>query len=620
MPCPDPDPVFNHSNDTILLERSKVCDRLFEERLSALPEEAKERSQRIEEQYLRFSNWARYFDVMARSDASLDARLRLFPSLRDWFLDLLEMLEENLQEDIEADAKPPKQLLEMTEPGDKYPQGCVTTYTVTLERITESVDRLHRLGNRIRRSSIMRVAADISKLAKRNSDDEELIVQMIFVIVKGLYPKINDSLAEFLAISISIRRQRLLSNKARYLELTTRRVQSSQRQQQQNESASETEVTVSPPEVITIRLARANELRSGPISVLVLKRRVKRALTQALKQARKIASKRAPGAPSVKSADAGTTACSRTATCLTNKRLYPRAPEWSNTSHHCQCEWCFEDIPYTKGKDRWQKTWKTHFIRDFCPYVCISEDCGAQPEYFASRQEWRKHMDDVHSLQWTEDVYRPYVWYCNVGHAEHKWFETSLDLRQHVMGEHQDDCDQEERELIVVRNVIQRPRRSTACPFCEQEVISEDPSQHSRLHTLFTEPPKDADGENINGKVETESDARNTGATRRQHDEVQHQKLTDHIASHLESLALISLRYFDDEVGSVSSNEATSGIAEEDLADGVRGDHYPEPDGSLVFEDPVPNRFQLAREQAEFVDKQGREDRFSEARANEEHS
>ncbi|KAJ8133394.1 hypothetical protein O1611_g227 [Lasiodiplodia mahajangana] len=632
--------AIDHKIDRFIFKKSKLCDNLFKERLSTLPEEAKERYQRIEEQYLRFRRWAAYFGAMARpasgisysprviffenlmrSEASLDSRLKSVPKLRDWFLNLLNILEENLREDIESDAKSPTPLLEMNAAPHTCPEDIVSIYTVTLEGITESINRIHRLGNTIRKSSIAQVASGITTFVKSDGDEDEFVARMNLAIVKGLYPDISNSFAEHLAESISLRRKQMLLENARYQVLTTRRSEPSQ---QHNQSSHETEIPTTPKQVIAIKLPGVNESRPRPTTlVLAVKMVLKRALTRVLKQTREIPSNGAPGAPNANSSirhryrtgalrlllnwfnteEKEVTTCSRIAAPRTNKNLYPRVPEWSNGSQHCQCEWCLEDIPYTKEKDQWQAAWETHFKRDLRPYICISERCGADPEYFASLQEWRKHMDNIHSPEWTQDIFNPYVWYCDDEHEEVLEFKTSLDLRKHIMEEH--DYDQKKREWILGWNVIPMPRRPTECPFCGYDVIIEDSSQHVGLSALSTDPPKVPNSENIDASIRTELDTKTTALTEQQHVEAQHQKLVDHIASHLESLALVSLRYFDDEVGSVDSNETTLGVAEKDLSGDFRGRHYFELRGSLVFEDPVPESLQLAREQSEPREMQG---------------
>lgn len=87
----------NGDIDTSIFDQATKCDSLFEKRLSSLPGDAKERARIIEEQYQRFSRWAGYLGVLAEPQVSLDNRLKSVPDIRDWVLDLLEILETNLK-------------------------------------------------------------------------------------------------------------------------------------------------------------------------------------------------------------------------------------------------------------------------------------------------------------------------------------------------------------------------------------------------------------------------------------------------------------------------------------------------------------------------------------------
>jgi len=223
-----------------------------------------------------------------------------------------------------------------------------------LEGIRESMDRLHRLGNVIRKSSTAQLASRISKFVRKRSDEEAFVARMDFIIVKGLYPKITNSFANQLARSISFRRQRLLYEKDRHRILDTRRQQSPQPQYKPPAPMIDLpEVTPGP---IPIESTQAKHSRSqptaptpSPVLIPSVTSSIDSPSTIDLVQVRFNLTKQ-----NEKEVTTGT----RTASSVTYKNIYPRAPEWSDSKKHCQCDWCFKDIPYTRDKKHWERAWK----------------------------------------------------------------------------------------------------------------------------------------------------------------------------------------------------------------------------------------------------------------------
>lgn len=595
----------NGDIDTSIFDQATKCDSLFEKRLSSLPGDAKERARIIEEQYQRFSRWAGYLGVLAEPQVSLDNRLKSVPDIRDWVLDLLEILETNLKHDLNTDRQAQESHGDQDGKQKLANAASASIFQAALEGIQESINRLHRLGNVIRKSSTAQLASRISKFARKRSDEEAFVARMNFIIVKGLYPSITDSFVNQLAKSISFRRQRFLYEKDRHQTLDTRRQQQPP-QTQYNPPAPMIAVPEPTPRLTPMESTPGSQSRSQRMAPTPSP---------------------APNPSATSSIDSPSTidpvqvqfnlaeqkekevaTGTRTASSVTYKNIYPRAPEWSNSKKHCQCDWCFKDVTYTRDEKDWERAWKTHFKDDLEPYICISEDCAEQPLYFVSLRKWREHMDDCHSLEWAQEIHKPYVWYCDSNQHAFQQFSTSADLRKHLMEDHKGGYDQEEKETMLTRNVLLKPRGLTECPLCGQDGTIENFQHHTELKskpkldeqpgaTLKHKPeqkvrlqvPEDhinSDEEEIDVETREVSGLEDTPSRRNQNDEqVRHLKLTNHIALHLKSLAFTSLRYFDDETTSVNSGEAALGAANADLADEYKDDHYFELESELDFPD-----------------------------------
>ncbi|OQV08763.1 Protein kinase domain-containing protein [Cladophialophora immunda] len=75
----------------------------------------------------------------------------------------------------------------------------------------------------------------------------------------------------------------------------------------------------------------------------------------------------------------------------------------------------------TSGEDDgWKQAWKDHFKRDLEPYVCISEECSSNLQYFVSLRDWRHHMNSQHTLDWIEEIHRPATWFCETGDHDYQ--------------------------------------------------------------------------------------------------------------------------------------------------------------------------------------------------------
>lgn len=148
------------------------------------------------------------------------------------------------------------------------------------------------------------------------------------------------------------------------------------------------------------------------------------------------------------------------------------------------------------------KVWKAHVLHDLQPYVCTYEECLKPNELYKSRRQWQEHENSAHRKTWR----------CNK-HSQ-AIFPSPNGLRTHFHHEHEELAESEIEELLPILASAHADDREF-CPICLQNCPF----------------PKG---------------------------------LTNHIANHLERIALFALpkNYIDDETDSavaVAPRESTAG-------------------------------------------------------------
>ena len=230
-------------------------------------------------------------------------------------------------------------------------------------------------------------------------------------------------------------------------------------------------------------------------------------------------------------------------------------------------------------------------------------------------------MDDFHTMEWTQDIHKPAVWYCDLDQHEYEEFADAKQLHEHFLETHEDKFTPDQREMMVRRNILSISRGSNICPLCAQDISTPDteptptkaPSKYQKSPKPI--PPKpparkarfQVPEDHVNSDEKdsvagadagvSSSEKADLAMAEESKDRVNHIKLATHVAGHLKSLAFTSLRYFDDESASVESQEVALGVGAEELSSQERrGDHYFDLDGSLTFEDVPPHQRILADE------------------------
>ncbi|ESZ91987.1 hypothetical protein SBOR_7644 [Sclerotinia borealis F-4128] len=213
-------------------------------------------------------------------------------------------------------------------------------------------------------------------------------------------------------------------------------------------------------------------------------------------------------------------------------------------SQEAVCPYCFRIVD---KEDLGQARWKRHILRDIEPYVCLFDGCEKSTMCFATVDDWINHM------QWQHAV----VWCCQVADHQATVYHSEDDFTLHLRQEHKTAFNESQLSMIVKKAVQPvsdlfgtlalaldgdggEASKVGVCPLCP---FSLDTSKHSsrmdKLEVAIT----------------------STSASKR---------LCNHIAEHMEAIALLSLperEDLDDAVTNERESENTYHSLDQDAMD-----------------------------------------------------
>ncbi|KAM5347355.1 hypothetical protein ACJ41O_010360 [Fusarium nematophilum] len=138
------------------------------------------------------------------------------------------------------------------------------------------------------------------------------------------------------------------------------------------------------------------------------------------------------------------------------------------------------------------KVWKAHVLHDLQPYVCTYKECSNSNELYRSRRQWLKHENSVHRR----------TWHCN----EHPQaiFSAADGLKDHLSHEHENLADAEIEELLSILAISHADDRDH-CPVCLQKPpfqkgLTNHIANHMERIALFA-LPKDHHDDEANSAV-----------------------------------------------------------------------------------------------------------------------
>ncbi|EGX43775.1 hypothetical protein AOL_s00215g511 [Orbilia oligospora ATCC 24927] len=600
---------------------SKTCETLLTDLLSVLSQNQNTQTEfRVVQEYLQqFECWAGYLGVFAPPQASLDSRLQYMFDAEDQVLRLLELVEKNARHAhapiaIKLTERPSAALWNLgliiesarTNDSDRGLSGTGKTEApraqsddsmrtrssillatqAALDGINGALGRLQRLGVVIKKASAPDLFIRGQNFAEKHSDDYHLFERMslIYTYVRNLYPNIEDSLVRQLSTSISSRRQRLLHL----------------RKHQASVENTDIRFLFEPAgldQTMSQRLKRIGDVFSAAQSSDLGISFVGPGLAIAGSFLTKGIAKKSLGYP---------------------YRDPPANPTPQKEQTQCKCNWCFRLLEDSHGAMECNNLWRSHLEEDFQPYVCISEECGEEPVCFASLHEWQRHMDGFHTEDWTQEIHKPTVWYCDLDNHEFIEFPTAEEFYIHLES-HEGEVTITRLERMAKRNFLSASRGPNFCPFCTRDISTLDPEldekatevlireqdHHTPIRARSTRPGRPFEGAGFQrpeghtgftkrgflstagATSEGRSSKRGSRSTNRLPEGLSaHAALTKHIGLHLLSLAISSMQYLSDRFSVGSRSESCSTEAQLEISS--QGNSRRTDNSDFVVRSPLP--------------------------------
>lgn len=512
-------------------------------------------TQVFQDSYYRFNAWTSYLGVFAPVSTSLDSRLKDAVDVKDLVIRMLHLILYYLQLFSRSlqyqNGVSMSDQATATSSSSGLPEHSQIEYA-----IERSIDRLERLGVAIRQSSTAGLQQRVEVFAKKkaNASFEELSLK----IVQSMYPDADEDLQSYLGRSIFMRYVKLRYKHEHQKKLATHRPGIIEDDLADDESSAPAlepatgKVGTRPDEpsyVVpyqTPNNAEANEKMAGPLLSDTIPSVFKGEIET-------------PREPSQK-----------TTSIIVRGATYPKPPKEESAPNLKTCDWCFEIYQTTQFED--QKWWVRHVDRDLLPYVCLSEDCMESMVQFERYECWKKHMEVKHSPDWAENVYAR-KWFCDIDHSSHFNFNSFKSLKDHMYEHHTDLLDDTQIDILAENSSFQTRRDPGICPLCcfsvaecDQIVNENQDSEDDKLSTNTTEsrqsgkekvvrlehrtPPKKVvkfdissqDSQNTASSSADDVSSDPTTILRGQSDKSIQKKVAMHIAKHLQTLCLFSLR------------------------------------------------------------------------------
>ncbi|KAG5766646.1 hypothetical protein H9Q72_005310 [Fusarium xylarioides] len=163
----------------------------------------------------------------------------------------------------------------------------------------------------------------------------------------------------------------------------------------------------------------------------------------------------------------------------------PKPPEEALNGDSFTCPYCWVVCPPKEGR---RKTWKSHIFHDLRPYVCTYEACNSANDLYQSRKAWVDHEEAVH---------RP-SWRCR--DHPHALYATAADFKRHLLREHDRGLSGEQLEDLATVSKLGRVDDRDICPVCFKEQpfpkgLTNHLANHLERIALFSLPRTISDDE-----------------------------------------------------------------------------------------------------------------------------
>ncbi|KAF5688684.1 wd40 repeat protein [Fusarium denticulatum] len=132
----------------------------------------------------------------------------------------------------------------------------------------------------------------------------------------------------------------------------------------------------------------------------------------------------------------------------------PKPPEEALNGDSFTCPYGWVVCPPKEGRG---KTWKSHVLHGLRPYVCTYGTCNSANDLYQSRKAWVDHEEAVH---------RPS---CRCRDHPDALYATAADFKRHLLREHDKSLSDEQLEDLVTVSKLGRVDDRDICPICFEE-------------------------------------------------------------------------------------------------------------------------------------------------------
>ncbi|KAK8136616.1 hypothetical protein PG984_004556 [Apiospora sp. TS-2023a] len=133
----------------------------------------------------------------------------------------------------------------------------------------------------------------------------------------------------------------------------------------------------------------------------------------------------------------------------------PNVPVESKNATTFECPYCRTALDSSQMQDR--NTWKRHVFRDLRPYTCTFSDCSNPDKLYATRRDWAYHEMQMHRRLWSCTLC-PYK------------STVRQDFAAHLLESHERECQRSQIPLLLEIN--HGPMEESApqkCIFCHKQ-------------------------------------------------------------------------------------------------------------------------------------------------------
>lgn len=188
----------------------------------------------------------------------------------------------------------------------------------------------------------------------------------------------------------------------------------------------------------------------------------------------------------VKSAPSKVSGAKTIAMTRSDKDMIPPPPRLTDSAHEFICPFCSLILPAKVAlDDDGRNLWAAHVKKDLEPYVCHFFPCARGEDVFPTSTDWISHMQQAHCMRW----------HCTTKTHGPQTFESMEDYVAHVTAEHSRKFEPSQLPFLAVNSQHPLTRIFRSCPLCGEddvwkgETLEDHVAHHLQYLALLSLPP-----------------------------------------------------------------------------------------------------------------------------------